>query len=79
MTELNKKVSRVSRALRFERGKHREVIISLEPPDLLGFRLKGTRTTFYLDAETCYCLAVKAQVAAEAKERRKQKKARAHK
>jgi hypothetical protein len=73
MTDLKKKVSRVTTAQRFERGKRREIIVILEPPDLLGFRLKGQRRTEYLDAESCYCLAVKARVAAEAKEKRKAK------
>jgi len=56
-----------------ECGKHRPVIVSLEPPNVIGFRLKGLRRTFFLTVEGCYMQAVKAAVAAEKKEKAKAK------
>jgi len=71
--DLSKPVTRKTRATIFERSKQREVIITLEPPSLIGFRLKGTRRTYYLEAAACYQLAVKATVRAGQRERRKKK------
>jgi hypothetical protein len=59
MTDLKKTVSRVSTARIFERSKHRPVIIVLEPPARVGFRLQGTRRTYFLDADTLYMAAVR--------------------
>ena len=64
MTKLTKKVARETGATVFER-KVRPVIVSFEPPDLIGFRLKGTRRTYFLPAGSCYYMAVKGTVAAE--------------
>ena len=49
----------------FERGKYRAVIITLDPPNVIGFRLKGTRTTYRLTAEGCYWMAIAAAKLAE--------------
>jgi hypothetical protein len=57
----------------YERGKDRKVTVVLSPPDLVGFKLKGMHTTFWLDAEACYSMAVKAAVLAEKKEKEKRK------
>ena len=62
MTSLTTPISRETAATHFERGKRRQVIVSLEPPSLLGFRLKGTKRTYYLDAGSCYDLACKAEL-----------------
>ena len=62
MTLLKTPISRETTATQFERGKPRPVIITLEPPSLLGFRLKGTKRTYYLDAGSCYDLACKIAV-----------------
>lgn len=59
-----------------ERGKIRPVIVSVEPPNVIGFRLKGMRTTYYLTAEGCFMQAVKAKVAGDKREKAKAKKAR---
>jgi hypothetical protein len=58
MTRLSKKIERKTSATVFDRGKRREVIVTFEPPDLLGFRLKGTRRTYYLTPDGCYSVAV---------------------
>jgi len=75
MTDLRKPVSRVSRATVHEQGRHRQIIITLEPPSVLWFRAKGCRRSYALTAEFCYQQAVKASVAAQ--ERIKPKKGRA--
>lgn len=56
-----------------ERGKIRPVIVSIEPPNVVGFRLKGMRTTYYLTAEGCFMQAVKAKIAADKREKAKAK------
>lgn len=57
-------------------GKVRPVIVSIEPPNVMGFRLKGQRKTFHLTAEYCFLQAVKAQLAAEQREKNKNQKTR---
>jgi hypothetical protein len=44
MTKLNKEVVRVTHTL--HRG--REIIVAMKPPDMLTFRLKGTRHVYPL-------------------------------
>jgi len=65
MTDLRKPVSRVSRATVREQGRQRQIVITLEPPNLLWFRAKGCRRRYALTADICYQLAVKASVAAQ--------------
>jgi len=72
-TMLNKTVKRESYASIYEAGKTRPIIITLEPPSVLGFRAKGTRRIFRLTAERCYMLAVKRLVDLEREEKRKAK------
>lgn len=60
----------------FSRGKYRPVILIIEPPNLIGFRLKGERKTYYLTAEGCYSVAVKATLAFERREKAKARKER---
>lgn len=59
MTDLHKRLDRVTTARRHERGKTRLVIISVAPPAEVGARLQGTRDTYWLTAEELYELAVK--------------------
>jgi len=73
---LKKPVSRQSYGLVREAGKVRQVIIILQPPNLIGFRAKGCRTVYHLTADACYTLAVKAQAAALQREKLKDKKQR---
>jgi hypothetical protein len=60
MTQLHKTIERETAATVFERSLERLIIVSLEPPGLLGFRLKGTRQTYRLPVQTCFWLAVRA-------------------
>lgn len=64
MTELNKPVSRKTSAAKYEKSKHRRVILSLEPTAKVGVRLEGTRQTYRVDAEVFYEFAVRLWVAA---------------
>jgi hypothetical protein len=59
MTDLNKRVVRISAARRYEKSKTRAVILSLEPPASVGVRLQGTRQTYRLEGESIYELAVR--------------------
>lgn len=69
MTDLNKPVRR--RGMMPYRG--RRIVVSLEPGDLLGFRLERTRRTEYLTVAGCYERAVIVRVAHEKAEKRKAK------
>jgi len=60
----------------YSQGKNRTVIVSVEFPNIVGFRLKGTRTTYELDAESLFWVAMKATIAREKKEKAKAKKER---
>ena len=73
MTELTKTVQRISARVVHEAGKLRPVVISLEPPSVLGFRAKGCRKTYKLTAEACYWLAVKAERRDKERQRQKRK------
>ena len=76
MTDLNRTVKRLSAGMVREAGKLWPVVISLEPPCVLGFRAKGCRRTYKLIANACYWLAVKADQQDRARQRRKQKNAK---
>jgi hypothetical protein len=69
MTDLNKPVRR--RGNIPYRG--RRIVVSLEPGDLLGFRLERTRRTEYLTVAGCYERAVVVRVMHERAEKRKLK------
>jgi len=73
-TMLKKPVRRESSGLIREAGKVRPIIVSIEPPFLLGFRAKGCRKTYSLTAECCYMLAVKADMLDKRKQKAKDKK-----
>ena len=62
--KLNERISFETRATVFERSKHREVIITLDPSGIISLRLKGTAREYDLTADACYCSAVKASVSA---------------
>ena len=61
MTGLHKPVRRVSGVKQYERGKSRPIVVSLEPPGLVGFRLFGTRRTYRLPVGMLFILAARAQ------------------
>lgn len=76
MTKLSKTVQRETSATVRDAGRVRQVIVSLEPTCLIGLRLKGTRTTYYLDAAGAWYAAVRAQAAADARDRRQKRRQR---
>lgn len=59
MTELSKRINRVTSARRHEAGRTRLVIVSFAPPAEVGARLQGTKQTFWLTAEEIYELGVR--------------------
>lgn len=52
----------------------RPVIVSIDYPNVIGFRLKGMRKTYYTTVEACWWMAAKAAAAAAKAEKRKAKK-----
>lgn len=66
MTTLNKDVVRIT-PVPVDAG--REAVITLRPPNLIGFRLKGTRKTYWTTVEACYKNAVWTEVAASPRRR----------
>lgn len=63
MTVIRKAVVReMATANILEQGKRRAVVVSLEPPNVVGFRLKGLKRVYRLTAESLYWTAVKADV-----------------
>lgn len=54
----------------------RAIVISVEHPNLIGVRLKGTRTKLYVTAEAVFWLAVKQKLAADKADKKKRKKGR---
>ena len=74
MTELNKVIRRVTVTRTHEKSKSRAFVVSLEPGDMVGTRLQGTRQTYRLHVQQIYRLAVEnwlAQVEKRAKQLRK--------
>jgi len=70
-TKCKKPVYRETAGGVLERGKIRPVIVSIEPPNIVGVRLKGMRTTYYLTSEAIFMQAVKAKVAHTKREKAK--------
>jgi hypothetical protein len=65
MTPITRKLKREGRSTIFSNGRRRPVVVILEPPgDVLGLRLKGERTTYYLPLDWCYRQAVVATIRA---------------
>jgi hypothetical protein len=76
MTGLTKPVRRESQAHHYERGHNRPVIVILEPPDQIAFRLKGTKRVFRLPIGRCFMLAAQAYAQAEKARRAQDRKNR---
>ena len=53
----------------FQGGKDREVIVTLQPPNVVTFRLKGCRQTFSLTTDALWFRAVAASVETEKRNR----------
>lgn len=75
MTRVTKPISRVTSSLIRERGKNREIVVHIEPRRI-GFRAKGCKRIYWLTADSCYVLAVRAKVRDDKKQKAKEKKER---
>jgi hypothetical protein len=75
-TVIKQRVIRETHGTVFSQGEDRAVIVSIEPPNVLGFRLKGTRQTYYLTADGLFLQALRVYVDAEKRERAKAREAR---
>lgn len=64
MTKIKSTVSRETFSTIYERGKAREVIVSIESPGVIRFRLKGCRKSYVLPADALFWIAMKAEVLA---------------
>jgi hypothetical protein len=76
MTSLTKAVRRLSGATVFEVGKLRQITVTLMPRTFIRFRAQGCKRYYDLDIEAAYWLAVKAEQAAKAKEKKHARKMR---
>lgn len=76
MTPLNKPVSRKSSTLVRDRGKVRELVVTLYPNGTIGLRPIKTRHEEITTLDSIYSLAVKQRVAKERAEKLAKKKAR---
>jgi hypothetical protein len=77
MTAVTRTVKRESPVAKYDRGKSRPVIVTLEPPGtLIGFRLKGTRKTYRIHVGDCFALAVRAHAEAERERKKRERLAR---
>lgn len=75
MIAVTRALSRQSPARVHSGGRSRQIVIELAPPgDVIGFRLKGTRTTYHLPVDWCYREALKAELARRRAERKKARK-----
>ena len=72
MTRLTKQVRRITYAV--HRG--REIVVALRPPDLLTFRLKGTRKEYPLSVVGAFNLAAKVEALHQWKRKQEERKAR---
>lgn len=76
MTELNKRLSReVNRFLELDKASRgRNIIIELDPPDLISFRWKGTRRRYTAPITKLMQWTIQATVESQRRERAKQRK-----
>ena len=76
MTNLDKPVTRKSHVIVRDRGKVRQLVVTINPNGTLGLRPLGTRKAEIITLDSCYSLAVKQRVAKERAEKAAQKKAK---
>lgn len=63
MTDLRRTVKRVTIGRRRDRSKSRALVISLEPGDVVGVRMMGTRQTFRVSIEGVFEYAMRQHLA----------------
>ena len=74
MTPCTRKLARESCASIHSQGRSRPVLIVIGPPgDVIGFRLKGCRQTYYLPVAHCFREALKNELARRRAERKKER------
>jgi hypothetical protein len=73
---LRKAISRVTKSEVREAGRMRKVIVTLRPPNIIGFRTKGCRTEYQITADGGYWAAMRAHTIAESKEKKRVKRKR---
>ncbi len=73
MTPITRRLTRITPAAIFSQGRKRPIAVELAPDrqGLIGFRLKGMRTTYYLPVDWCFREALKAELARRRAERKK--------
>ena len=76
MTRLTKPVTRRTENTIRDRGKRRELVITLYPGGVIGLRPSKTRHEEILTVEAAYDLAVKQRVTRERAEKKAQRRAR---
>lgn len=81
MTPITRPLARESSAALYSAGRRRPVVIELQPDGpgsigagFIGFRLKGTRRTYYLPIDWAFREAVRAEIPRQKAERRKARK-----
>jgi hypothetical protein len=60
----------------FDKGRQRQIVLSLQAPNVVGARLSGTRRTYYITAEAVYMLALKAELRSQQLEKARAAKAK---
>lgn len=74
MTALHKPVKRVTGAIVPEQGEPRNIVVTLYPPNVIGFRAAGRRKEMTLTLEACYIMAARAEAEVIRKERQAARK-----
>lgn len=79
MIEITRPVKRISAATVRHLGTMRPVVIELDPtrPNLIGFRLKGTRKVWYLPVDYCFRESIRNELARIKAERARARKEKA--
>jgi len=69
MTPLKKSVRRMTSVIVRDRGKNRQIVVTLHPPGVIGLRLAGTRTEEILGVDQAWSIAVKQRIAKERRDK----------
>lgn len=71
---IRKPVSRTTRGKVREAGKFRDVVVTIRPPNIVGFRAKGCRTEYCITAEVGYMMGVRAHLADKVRQKKRVKR-----
>lgn len=78
MTTIKKELSRITDAVVFEKGKSREVIVSLLPGGTIGLRLKGTKRKLFVPVVKIFWYALRQEAMRLQLEKARERKERKH-